>query len=464
MLNHLHRRRRWALAGAAFVLVVVIGIAAAFVWWFRSGSETAARAAWQPLPDPVLSSSMRAQPVAGWRTNVVDLGLPESGASRIVVSNEPTGPRAWVMSVGDNVYMLAASPAPTGHQWWVVGLDIRSGERLFDAVPLGVTLQSPQCLLNGPTQILCLDRSPSNAAWVIDGRSGVVAYRGATDLRVGFGTLAVKQVGNYAVAETQDRGVYGIGPRAETTWFVPGDGRAQIPEPDSYRPVPQSLVAQGDANPRKWATTIFSVSDGKVIEPEVEQGATLADTVVYSGGFAAQVYTPEGRPSGISFFDETGKHFGEQNVKGALAGDRIDLPVVSSGDDGPQAVFSPQGNKLIDVPRGALSRVGNTLLVNSTRSQAFPMWHQYDLKTGDQGSACDFPMHNYIGTDGSVFVFEVTNREAGLLATARDRVSCEKLWSIPSEPGSLDRVWRINNTLVQLSDDATQLNSLVAQR
>ena len=71
-------------------------------------------------------------------------------------------------------------------------------------------------------------------------------------------------------------------------------------------------------------------------------------------------------------------------------------------------------------------------------------------------------MQNYIATDGSIFVFEVTNRDAGLLATAADRDTCERVWSLPTHPGSFDRIWRINTTLVQLTNDATELSSLVS--
>lgn len=461
MSNHTHRPRRWLLAGGALVLVTAVVLALVLMWWPRHKLNSA-RAAWQPPTEPVLSSSMREQPVVGWRTSVLDLGLPEANDSRIVVSNVPTGPRAWVKSLGDNVYMLASSAASNGRQWWLAGVDARDGRRLFDAVPLGATMRQPQCFLNGPTDILCIDQFPSNTAWVIDGRSGAVIYTGPTDLRLGSATLAVAQVGIYAVAETDDQGVYGIGNRAETTWFVPGEGRAQTPPPDAHGPSPQSLSAQGDANPRIWATTVFSVGDGRVIEPQMEQGAKLTETAMYSGGFAATIHSPDGGPSGISFFDEMGRRVGDQGVKGALSDDSIDLPVISSGDDSPLAVYSPQGRKLIEVPHGAISRVGTALLVNDTKSQSFPMWQQYDLKTGDEGSACDFPMQNYIGTDGSIFVFEVTNHNAGLLATARDRISCEKVWSIPSKPDSLARIWRINSTLIQLSDDGMELNSLVA--
>jgi hypothetical protein len=84
-----------------------------------------------------------------------------------------------------------------------------------------------------------------------------------------------------------------------------------------------------------------------------------------------------------------------------------------------------------------------------------------DLKTESTGPACDFNMRNFLGTDGSVFVFEVTNRSAGTLAKARDRNTCEALWTLPAQVDSLARIWRINATLVQLSNDGTELMSLV---
>jgi hypothetical protein len=105
--------------------------------------------------------------------------------------------------------------------------------------------------------------------------------------------------------------------------------------------------------------------------------------------------------------------------------------------------------------------VGTTMFLNENASDDFPMWRQYDLKTGSKGPACDFNMRNFLGTDGSVFVFEVTNRSAGTLAKARDRNTCEALWTLPAQVDSLARIWRINATLVQLSDDGTELMSLV---
>jgi hypothetical protein len=45
--------------------------------------------------------------------------------------------------------------------------------------------------------------------------------------------------------------------------------------------------------------------------------------------------------------------------------------------------------------------------------------------------------------------------------SAIDLASCEPLWTITSPKGSFRDMWRINTTLVQLSDDGTELMSLV---
>lgn len=47
---------------------------------------------------------------------------------------------------------------------------------------------------------------------------------GPTDLRVDGADLTVRQIGVASVATTQGQGVFGVGPRATTSWFVPGDG------------------------------------------------------------------------------------------------------------------------------------------------------------------------------------------------------------------------------------------------
>ena len=406
---------------------------------------------------------MRVQPVPGWRMSVTDLGLPApaEGAehSAIAVSNDPNGRRPLIGNLDDRAYFLASSPATPGPQWWVVGLDVRNGQRLFAPVRLGATTRPPQCFLNGPTNVLCLNDDSSHTAYVVDLQSGIASFTGTTDLRLGYATLAVEQVGIYAVAKTDRQGVYGIGPRAETTWFVPGDGHIQSGPSPRFEPVPRALGTQLSADPRAYSMTVFSVSDGKVVKAQVDDGTHLEKTAVYPGGFAAEVV--DGRKSlGVQFFDDAGKRLDGRGVKGSLTGSP-GLPIVTSTDQ--SSVYSPDGHKLLDIPEGATRLVGTTLFVNENKSDAFPMWRQYDLKTGTKGQACDFNMSNFLGTNGSAIVFAVTNPKAGFVAKARDLVTCDTLWTLPSHVDSLGRVWRVNTALVRLSDDGTELSSLVAR-
>jgi hypothetical protein len=73
-------------------------------------------------------------------------------------------------------------------------------------------------------------------------------------------------------------------------------------------------------------------------------------------------------------------------------------------------VFTPTGGTLLEVPGDTpqdVTLIGSQLFVNDSKSSAFPVWQPYDLQTGAKGKACDFNMANYLGTDGSVIVFDV---------------------------------------------------------
>jgi hypothetical protein len=454
------RGRIWLVLIALSVVLASVA-AVAFVWWHRDGRFEAARRSWQPASDR-LSSLMRDQPVAGWRASATDLGLPapvDGGQpSRLAVSNETFGPRPFIGSVGDNAYFLATSDATQTPQWWLVGIDAKDGKRLFPAVPLSTGTRFPQCFVNGPTDVLCLSTELTSAtAWVVDAKSGAMIYNGPTDLRVVPAPLVVEQVGYYAVAKAARQGVYGIGHHAETTWFVPGDGTIQA---GPLNDVTSTLAAQESADKHDWNTTVFDVSNGSVVKPEGPEGAKLQKTVLYPGGFAAVVEVDD-ELTGVQFFNEAGKHLA--SADGSPSTDQTGmLPNVSESPTADVSIFSPDGGLLLVMPRGVKYLVGSTMYLNENASDDFPMWRQYDLKTGNKGPACDFNMRNFLGTDGSVFVFEVTNRKAGLLAKARDLNTCEELWTVPSAVDSLGRIWRINTTLVQLSDDGTELTSLVA--
>jgi hypothetical protein len=71
-------------------------------------------------------------------------------------------------------------------------------------------------------------------------------------------------------------------------------------------------------------------------------------------------------------------------------------------------------------------------------------------------------VNGFVGSDGTVGVFESGNPNVGLVTTAIDLATCDVLWHIDSPVGSFRDVWRIDSTLVQLSVDATGLTSLVA--
>ncbi|MGX9789021.1 hypothetical protein [Mycobacterium sp. MMS18-G62] len=455
-------RRRWLIAVA--VLSVVASTVALVVWRLRDDGTAVTRQSWQPAPSAMLSSPMRAQPVAGWRANVTDLGLPGpvdgTELSRVGNLNDPLRSRPLIGNHDDHAYFLASTPATPGPQWWVIGIDVRTGQRLFAPVKLDAGSRPPECFLNGPANLLCLSDDSSPTAYVVDVPSGTVAYNGPTDLRLGFATLAVEQVGNYAVAKTDGQGVYGIGLRAETTWFVPGNGRIQSGTSPRFELAPQALGVQVSADPRAYEMTVFSLRDGRVVKPEVDDGAHLGETEVYAGGFAAEVVRNR-KSLGVSFFDDRGNQLGGHSIDGSLTGS-VGLPIVASG--GQSAIYSPDGHKLMDLPGGAVHLIGTTLFVNENKSEAFPMWRQYELKTGTKGPACDFNMSNFLGINGSAIVFSVTNPDAGFVAKARDLGTCETLWTLPSRVNSFAQVWRVNTTLVQLSDDGTELFSLVAPK
>ncbi|BBZ15149.1 hypothetical protein [Mycobacterium branderi] len=218
------------LAALAVTTIVVVA-ATLVILWRKHAEEFSARLTWRP-PAQAFLPSMRVQPGPGWRTTATDLGLPaltpgDARPSRIATDEDAFESWPFVGNLGDDAYFRASSAGGPGREWWLAGINVRDGHRLFPAVPLPVSpgKPAPRCYLNGPDAVLCLTRDIDNVtAWVIDAQTGRVSYTGPTDLRTYSGKLAVHQIGIYAVAMTQFQGVYGIGPKAETTWFIPGDG------------------------------------------------------------------------------------------------------------------------------------------------------------------------------------------------------------------------------------------------
>ncbi|WP_234820664.1 hypothetical protein [Mycolicibacterium goodii] len=440
----------------ATALVVVVALVAGGIWWNSIGSEMWARARWQPPPTAYLGSSMQQAPVPGWRTSVNVLGVPSSPpgveAPRIAVSNKQDGTHAFIDTLENRGYFLARSAGPSGTSWWLTGLDATQGHTLFPAVQLNIGERAPECFLNGPDAMVCLvDDGSAATAWVVDLHAGTVTYTGPTPLRLFSAKLRAERAGDYLVAVMEKEGVYGVGPKAELTWFIPGSGAVWGPAKD--------IAAQGTGG----NYVFFSLADGHMFTPDVPDGTAFDEVRFNVDGFSARVlYDGERFNPIVESFDLTGKKIGTLGRDGypVAAGLYID----ASASD--WRVVTAEGSRLLSVeghiPYDTLL-IGSTLYVNESNNAQMPYWQPYDLKSGEKGKPCEIELgEKYLGTDGTIAVRAVTNPQVDLIAKAFDLRTCEMVWSLPKEPNSFGRIWRIGDTLVRLSDDGTELNSLVA--
>lgn len=396
-------------------------------------------------------------PVPGWRTSVTDLGVPPAApggdAARIAVSNEKYARDALIDTLDNRAYFLARSSEPSGTSWWLTGLDAIDGHTLFPAVQLNTGERAPECFLNGPDAMVCLvDDGSAATAWVVDLRGGEMTYTGPTPLRLfPARTLKAERAGDYLTAVTEKEGVYGVGPKAELTWFIPGSGAVWGPAKD--------IAAQGTGG----NYVFFSLADGHVITPDVPDGAVFDEVRFNVDGFSARVlYDGERFNPTVESFDLNGKKIGTLGRKGypVAAGLYID------GSVSEWKVVTAEGTRLLSVeghdPYDTLL-IGSTLYVNESNNAQMPHWQPYDLKSGDKGKSCEIHLdERYLGTDGTIAVRKVTNPQVDLIAKAFNLKTCEMVWSLPKEANSFGRIWRIGDTLVQVSDDGTELNSLVA--
>ena len=443
------------------VLTVVAG-ALSVVWWTRGDEVLPVHPDWTPPPQSVLASPMQTRPVPGWTMPLSELGLP--GGSKVATADDPYWSRAFIGAHEDRGYFMVASPDALGWQWSLVGVDTVAGQRSFAPVPLDSGPTAPHCFLNGPTALLCLRGNvrdgvaQSSSAWIINAESGTVTYTGPSDLRISPGKLGVRQVGLYALAGTLGQGVYGIGAKAETTWFVPGKGSVQ-PRFSESGTAPQTLATQEAGGDR---TEVFSVVDGTVMTPDVTPGRRTFSAATYPGGFAVEVSADErsSTPDGVEFFDETGRRLGAVKDSGFLSPGPADVPIVESS---PQSgVFSNRGELLAEISRFGPGDVAILVGARLLTAVAGSATEQYDLATGERGEDCQVYLGGYLATDGKVGIFESGNPNVGRVTKAIDLASCDTLWSIESPVGSFRDVWRVDTTLVQLSDDGTELTSLVA--
>ncbi|MBO0680140.1 hypothetical protein JRC04_21955 [Mycolicibacterium sp. S2-37] len=365
-------------------------------------------------------------------------------------------------NVGDRGVFLGI----TDEGWSLVGIDVTNGQRSFGPVRLGPSGEAADfnCYVNGPPMVLCVRQGPDlnapSTAWVVDTSAGALTYDGPTELRVAGspGQPRLQQVGDYAIAAVMGEGVHGVGKRGELTWFVPGDGilPTQFSRPNSTIP-PSTLAIQGSG---EVADVVFSVVDGRVVNPAAPQGVQLGRAVVYPGGFGYE-FAPAEDPfeEHVAFFDDTGARLAELSVRGELDSGSVDIPMVSAKRT--RELFTLDGRQLLElppsVPATSARLIGSRFYLAADPENR--IWQQFELNTGAPGKTCEGESLGayYIASDGEVAVA----LGEGTPAQGVDLATCEILWSIPgSAAHEAKEVWKVNTTLVQRTND--RLFSLVA--
>jgi hypothetical protein len=461
------RRRRWPLIALAAVVAVLVVAGILLTGRIVGTGSIAGRPAWVPPPQTLLASSMAQQPKPGWTVDIGALGLPDG--SKIATSDEAYWSNPFVGAIDDRAFFLAGTPGSRGFsdaQWWLIGIASSSGEALFPPTRLGSGDLAPKCVLNGPDMVLCLVDDvrdhvhTGGMAWVVDAHTGAVGYTGPTRVAVG-GDYMIDNVGDYAVATSADRGVYGVGPSADLTWFVPGDGRLRGDTSGDGITMPPTRTNQNAAN-RSQQKIVFSAVDGTVTTPDLGAEHDPADVIVYPGGLAVRT-KPSAQVKQVVFFDENGIPVASKDLAGTFPDHLPGLPVVVT--DSAAIVFSSRGDALAEIPDYNSNNaflVGSTLYAEDSATNE-SAWRPYDLKKGSiSGPTCHERMDGFFASDGTVGVFKQDNPNIGLVIKAVDLGTCTDAWSMRPPVGSFRDVWRANSTLVTLSDDATELSSLVS--
>lgn len=471
-------RRRWIVASVAAVVVLVAGLVVVMIWhpWSGAGANTPDAQTARPHEWPVgtpkdlmVPFSLIRQPLPGWRVSAADIGLPP----RVRVGD-------LFASSGAKAYFVAThcDDDPCSHPMgWVYGLDTGSGRRLFPPVPMdGFYGGATDCYGNGPSVALCVTegyrQDRPQLVWVIDVERGAVTYTGPTELSAQgqFSTgPRLRAVGNdrgetRLVATVDNKGVYGVGPHAELTWFLPGSGDVPIPNylaDGDIPPMTLALQRRNRSDQTGPRDRVFSVADGKLLPPTAPGGTTLDLAAVYNGGFTYQYQ--QGTSGGVLFFDSAGREVARQEIGFAQPMENAALPIfVINPQSKPEWLVYTGGGKLLarlpgDTIAAEFQTIGTKLYVKKSPIGPDESWQQWDLLTGNPGPICTMHLGGaYIASDGNVIVSQDTAK-----IVAIDPSTCQTLWETPSEPDN-DRVvmWRVSGGLLgrtRRSDSVTSL-------
>lgn len=418
--------RRGVVVALAVALAVVVTIVAV-VLWTRHGDDEAA-----PTPQ-LIGFSLDRQPVDRWRITSADIGLPDD-----VSIGKPFG------SSGDRAYFVAECGSRCGGGF-VYGIDLRTGARLFTPVLLDRP-DDHTCRLNGPSAAICLT---GTHVWVVDLDHGSVTHSGDTDLQQdGVTGPNVRPVGNprgetRLVATVPGKGVYGLGAKAELTWFVPGSGQLALSPPTVTDAAPLTLATQ-IPTPDDPRYRVFSVIDGTEKTPTPPDGTTLRRAVVYPGGFAYQYEA--GDTAGVLLYNTAGRLLAQHQFKGYNLLDNVDGPIVLDqpvfrvySSDGQQRLELPAADALYQAPQ--FRTVGHDLYVESG-----PAWQQWNLETGQAGASCPLDFTHFVGSDGRILLSEEYHGYPRDVV-AVDTANCQERWRI-TQDGREDVVEQVGTSLI----------------
>jgi hypothetical protein len=314
--------------------------------------------------------------------------------------------------------------------------------------------------------VLCVRQGPDpgvpSTAWVIDTSTGETTFEGPTGLRVAGqpDQPRLEQIGEYAIASVTGKGMHGVGPRGELTWFVPGDGilPSQFTATDSDT-VPSPLAVQGSG---RTGDVVFSVVDGRVVKPSMPQGVQLGQAVVYPDGFGYEyTFVDDFTTERVAFFDDMGSELNESAVPGTLDDGSPDVPMISARSS--RMVQTLSGQRLVDLPpslpAASARLIGSRIHIAADADHR--LWQQFDLRTGEAGKTCEGDSLGpyYIASDGEVAVALGED----MFVEGIDLATCDTLWSLPgSAPNEAKEVWKVHTTLVQRTND--RIFSLVSPK
>lgn len=447
-----HNRRRWWIV--AVTVVVVALVAGGVLWWQSSGSHgdrNSAHSVPKEAPigtpkDRLFRYPLTRQPVPSWQLSTADIGLPPG---------VPIGD--LFAAVGENAYFVAFDCHPTDgcghHVGAVYGVNTTTGAVLFTIPMDGFRAIADSCFLNGPSTAICVtptNRIPSqHNVWVFDLERGALSYTSDAPQVFGYGAgPLLHPIGNIRgetrlIATVKDKGIYGVGPNAELTWFLPGTG--QLLEADhlgvsDIDPVTLSIQVSSDSQRHQ----VFSV-DGKDLTPTPPQGATLDTAQVYAGGYMYRYN--KGHDTGILLY----------NTDGILIADIPHAtrpqpnPAMPTFLNGGTQIYTADGKHLSTLAGGGFyyRTIATTVFTGGT--SGYGPWEAFDILTGQPGPTCDMDLGGYIGSDGNTIIWRHEDWDTDVHAfIATDKTTCQTLWEIPSQDSTLQKA---GTTLIQTTMD-----------